>query len=150
MLQVWEVNSEQREKVTLDLKEILFAFPTTAMSSMQNHINRIQDDVKNQKLQPVSKQNAFSTKDWLFDEIAELWLRVEHSDSKHWLLANKEAIIFTRSGHELHGKLKSFNDNAIYMEIDEHIVTVYMHGIYELKRKTHSKSKKEKRRGRLA
>ena len=143
-----KVNSEQYKKVTLDLKEILFAFPTKAMSSMQNHINRIQDDVKNQKLQPVSRQDAFPTKDWLFDEVAELWMRVEHSDSKHWLLANKEAIVFTRAGHELHGKLKSFNDNAIYMEINEHIVTIYMHGVYELKRKTHRK--KEKRRGRLA
>lgn len=135
-------NSNRNEIVTLNLKEILFAFPTTAMPSLQSHINSIRDDVKNLMLEPVSKQDAFSTKDWLFYEISQLQMRIENSKYEHWLLPNVEAIVVTRAGHELQGKLKSFNDKAIYMEIDEHIVVVYMHGIYELKRKkTHSKKK---------
>ena len=144
-----EVNNEKSEIVTKDLKEILFAFPATAMSNMQNSINRIQDKVKNQKLQPISTQDAFPTKDWLFDEITELQTMVENTNYEHWLLPNTEAIVVTRAGHELQGKLKSFNNNAVYIEINEHIVTIYMHGIYELKRKTHSK-KGKRRRGRLA
>ena len=141
-----EVNSEQYKTVTMDLKELLFAFPTIAMSNIQN---LIQDEVKNKRLQPVSRQDAFPTENWLFDEIADLQTRVKHSASEHWLLADTEVVVVTRAGHELQGKLQSFNNNAIYMEINEHIVTVYMHGIYELKRKTYSK-KGKRGRGRLA
>ena len=127
-----EVNSAAED--ILDLKEILFAFPTIAMSSLENNINSIQNDVKNQKLQPVSRQDAFSTKCWLFDQTLDLQTRVENSNSNHWCLPDIEAIVVTRAGHELNGKLKSFNDNAIYMEINDHIVTVYMHGIFKLER----------------
>ena len=140
-----EVNSTVEN--ILDLKEILFAFPMPAVSGMQNHINRIRDDVRNLMLEPVSKQDAFPTTDWLFEEISELQTRVENSNYEHWFLSNTEAIVVSRAGHELQGKLKSFNNNAIYMEINEDIVTVYMHGIYEIKRKAHSKKRKKGRRG---
>ena len=126
-------NSEEDEIVTLELKEILFAFSAPTMFSLQSCINPTRDDVKNLQLEPVSKQEAFPTRDWLFEEMSGLRTRKEVSNLEHLLLTNTEAIIIvTRAGHELRGIPKSFNDNAIYMEINDHIVTVYMHGIFKL------------------
>ena len=143
-----EVNSEGDEIVTLELNEILFAFPITAMSSLQSYINPIRDDVKDRRLGPVSKQYAFSTENWLFDEIPELLMSVQGSNYKHRFLSNTEAVVVvvTRVGHELRGVLKSFNDNAIYMEIGDHIVPVYKHGIYEIEWVRRTYSGKQKRR----
>ncbi len=147
-----EVSSAEDE--ILVLKEILFAFPKTAMSSMQSHINHIQNYPEHLGPQPELKEGeeTFSTKNWLFEEISGLQTRVENSNDEHWLLSSSigTIIVVTRGGHELQGKLKSFSDKAIYMEINEHIVTVYMHGIYELKRKTHIKKGNRGRRKRLA
>lgn len=135
-----EVNSKVEN--ILDLKEILFAFPATAMSSMQNHINRTRDDVKDQKLNPDSTQEVFDPRNWLFNERPELKTIVEDSNYEHWLLPNiKGAAVVTRAGHELRGTLKSFSDRAIYLEINEHIVTVYTQGIFNLEwiQKTHGR-----------
>ena len=122
--------TDNNEKVVLDLKEILFAFPPTAMSSLRFlcFLEPIQDDVINQTLMPVPKEESYQVKDWLRLHVQT----IEDSDSKHWILPDIEAIAVTRAGHVLLGILKSFNDNAIYMQIDGQVVTVYMHGLYTL------------------
>ena len=43
-----------------------------------------------------------------------------------------EATAVTRMGHVLEGTLKSFNDYAIYMQIEKQIVVIYMNSLYEL------------------
>ena len=148
------VDSEEEEIVTIDLKEILFAFPITAKCSMQRHINRIADEVKDRGLVPESTQEVFDLKNWLF-EVFDLknWLFnkkpefkmiVENFNSEHWILPNIEAtVVTTRAGHELRGTLKSCNDRAIYLEIDEHIITVYVHGIYKIEKVIRTRSRKE-------
>ena len=126
------VDSEEEEIVTIDLKEILFAFPTTASSSLEDHINHIQENVRDD--QPVPREDAFSPKDWLFENITDLRTRVESSNLQHWLLPGTEVKVVTRSGHGINGKLQSFSDRAIYLEIKEHIITVYTHGIFALEK----------------
>lgn len=123
--------TDSNEKVVLDIKEILFAFPSTAMSSLRFllFLEPIRDDVKNQTLTSVPKEKADQVKRWL----RRLYVHeTENLHSKHWLLPDIEAIVVSRAGHVLQGTLKSFNDNAIYMQIEGQIVTVYMHGLHEL------------------
>ena len=122
-----DAESTSKEEVELPLEEILFAFPITSMSSLQPHLNHIEYAVKNQMLTPVPKEKSFQVMDWL-----QLEVKDENSDSKHWPLQNIDATVVTRAGHKLSGKLKSFTDDVIYMEIENQIVTVYMHGIYDL------------------
>ena len=123
-------STNSNEKVVLDTEKILFAFPPTAMSNLRFllFLEPIQDDVINQTLTPVPKEESYQVKDWL-----RLYAQtIEDSDSKHWILPDIEATAVTRAGHVLLGTLKSFNDNAIYMQIDGQVVTVYMHGLYTL------------------
>lgn len=123
-------NTDSNEKVVLDIEKILFAFPPTAMTNLRFllFLEPIQDDVINQMLMPVLKEKSYQVKDWL-----RLYAQtIEDSDSKHWILPDIEATAVTRAGHVLLGTLKSFNDNAIYMQIYGQVVTVYMHGLYML------------------
>ncbi len=133
------VDSEEKEIVTIDLKDILFAFPITAMSSMKNHLNRIHDSVRDQI------EEDFDLRDWLFEEKPEFETIVENSNSDHWILPNIEgASVTTRAGHEIRGTLKSCSDRAIYLEINEHLLTVFVHGIYKIERGrgTHNRRKR--------
>lgn len=122
-----DAESTSKEKVELPMEKILFAFSITSMSSLQPHLNHIEYAVKNQMLTPVPKKDSLQVTDWL-----QLEVKDENSDSKHWPLPNIDATVVTRAGHKLRGKLKSFTDDVIYMEIENQIVTVYMHGIYDL------------------
>ena len=125
-----DADSTSKEKVELPTEEILFTFPSTALSSLRFllFLDPIQDDVKSQSLMSVPKEKSYQVKHWLrlYADTTEV------STSKHWILPDIDATVVTRAGHVLPGTLKSFNDNAIYMEIENQIVTVYMHGIYNL------------------
>ena len=57
---------------------------------------------------------------------------MEESDSGFFILEISTLTVGTRAGHKLSGRLRCFNDVALYLEIQEEIVTVYAHGIYTL------------------
>ena len=125
-----DADSTGKEKVELPIEEILFTFPSTALSSLRFplFLGPIQDDVKSQLLMSVPKEKSYQVQHWL-----QLYAdTTENSTSKHWILPDIDATAVTRAGHVLPGTLKSFNDNAIYMEIENQVVPVYMHGIYDL------------------
>ena len=122
-----DAESTSKEKVELPVEKILLAFPITSMSILQPHLNHIEYAVKNQMLTPIPKEESLQVMDWL-----QLEVKDENRDSKHWPLRNIDATVVTRAGHKLSGKLKSFTDDIIYMELENQIVTVYMHGIYDL------------------
>ena len=121
-------DEDSNKKIEIHMEEILFAFPSTAIPNLRPLLDRIQDDFKNQVLIPISKKESLQVKHWL-----QLYAHTtENSHSEHWLLPNIDATVVTRAGHKLRGKLKSFTNDAIYMRIENQIVTVYMHGIYDL------------------
>ena len=126
-------DSNASEKVVLDMKEILFAFPVTAMSDLGPHLNRIRDDVKNKGLTSIPKQDVLPV---------EQWLRLPIDDRVDFVfkqsLLDIDATVVTRAGHVLCGTIKHYNADAdaIYMQINGQIVTVYSHGLYRLDIKT--------------
>lgn len=122
------INGDGSAENVLEIEEILFAFPTTAMSDLELQLNNLNEDVKDQGLTQVQKPDPSQFKNWL-------WLCAELTGnlySKHRFLPNIYATIVTRTGHVLQGTLKSFNDDAIYMQINGQVVPVYMHGLYKL------------------
>lgn len=123
------IDRDDSTENVLAIEEILFAFPATAESDLEPHLKTLNNDVKVQGLTRVQKPDPSQFKNWL-------WLCSEQTGdlySKHWFLPPKtEATIVTRAGHELKGTLKSFNDDAIYMQINGQVVPVYMHGLYKL------------------
>jgi sRNA-binding regulator protein Hfq len=124
-------DSNVSEKVVLDMKEILFAFPVTAMSDLEPHLNRIRDDVKKQRLTSAQKQDILPVERWLsltIDDIVDF--------GRKQSLLNIDATVVTRTGHVLCGTIKHYNADAIYMQINGQIVTVYSHGLYRLDIKT--------------
>ena len=124
-------DSNVNEEVVLDMKEILFAFPVTAMSDLGPHLNRIRDDVKNKRLTSAQKQDILPVERWLsltIDDIVDFGLKQS--------LLNIDATVVTRTGHVLCGTIKHYNADAIYMQINGQIVTVYSHGLYRLDIKT--------------
>ena len=134
-------DSDSKEEIRLPLEEILFAFPATVRSSLQPVLNHIRDDVKNQRLTSIPKQEALQIKDLpLLDTGKKI------SDSEYWLPKNTRRWVgTTRAGHVLYGRPKIFNDDVIYMEINEQIVTVYRHGIYELCELREKEKEKERK-----
>ena len=117
-------DSNGNGEVIWDMKEILFAFPVTAMTDLEPHINEICDDVKNTEIKLVQKQ---------VKERLQLYVdNTENPNFNQRLLPDIAATAVTRAGHVLRGTVKSFNDDAIYMQINGQTVTVYMHGLYEL------------------
>ena len=151
------IDADSNKEIELPMEEILFAFPASAMSSLQPYLNNIQNDVKNQRLTSVPKEEALQVMNWLqyFNNIQNDvknqrltsvpkgdgsqvmdWLQSKvkcgNIDSKYWVLPNIDATVVTRVGHVLRGVLKSFTNEAIYMQINDQLVTVYMHGLYKL------------------
>ena len=116
---------DSNKDVLWERTEILFAFPATAMLDLEPHINEIDDSVKNQGLKPVQKLCARQVQNCL-----DRYKKAPHSE--HRFLSNIDARVVTRTGHVLRGTLKSFNDDAIYIQINGQTVTVYMHGLYDL------------------
>ena len=119
------IDRENGAKNVLEIEEILFAFPTTEISNLELYLN---DNVKDQDFTREPKPDPSQFKNWL-------WLCADLTGdlhSKHWFLPNIDATIVTRAGHVLQGTLKSFNDDAIYMQINEQTITVYMHGLYKI------------------
>ena len=121
----------------LAIEEILFAFSTTAISDLEPHLSDLNQDVKGQGFTREPKPDPSQFKNWL-------WLCADLTGDlhvKHWFLPNIDATVVTRAGHVLQGTLKSFNDDAIYMQINEQTVTVYMHGLYKISINTELPSK---------
>ena len=139
-----DINSEGNELITLDLEEILFAFPTTAMTSLENYITPVDDNTKKLRLKPEFNREKFSTRNWLFDKLFNeklaLQLIEESSNHEHWLLPDIEVVVVTCAGHKLNGTLKSFSTRALYLEINSQIVTLYIHGIHTIERKNRRKT----------
>ena len=125
-------DTDGNETVRWNIKEILFAFPVSAMSDLESHINEICDDVKNAELKPVLKKELTSVQRHVKDWLGLYVDTTENPSFNQRLLPNIDVTAVTRAGHVLRGTLKSFNDDVIYMQINGQTVTVYIHGLYEL------------------
>ena len=110
----------------LDIREILFAFPSSAKEKLPSGI----DSVKVLNLESTTKR--YEIKDWIIEERPALKTLVEESNSGFHILEIGVVTVVTRAGHELRGRLKCFSDVALYLEIQAEIVTVYTHGIHKL------------------
>ena len=110
-------------RVELNRQEILFAFPAFS----QPDVN-LRDDVKNQNLTPVSKDEKIEVHHWLWLESGA----TADPHSNYRFLPDIEATAITRAGHVLAGVMKSISDDAIYMQIREQTVVVFLHALYEL------------------
>lgn len=127
------IGSDNNEKTWEE--EPLFAFP--AGSELKpyetNEINANQKDIEDIAVKD-------SVKEWL-----QLYVNDRgNSEFEHRLLKGINATVVTRTGHVLQGTLKSFNADAIYMQINAQIVAIYMSGLYELNtaKMVHSKPRK--------
>ena len=107
------IGSKGKEKIVLDNKEILFAFPATSMSALQDHLNNTRNDVKNQKLTSVPKHEPLK-----FKNIQ--------------LTKQSEVEIVTRAGHVLQGTVKNVDKEAIFVQIGQETVKVFWHGLHDL------------------
>lgn len=122
------LNSRNNEKIVLAMMEIVFAFPTTSMPDLELQLNNLDEDVKNQKLTRVAELDTVQVQKWLQKHA----IPTENLDSEHWFLPDIDATVVTRTGHILQGTLKSFNNDAIYMQINGQTVIVYRHGLHTL------------------
>ena len=110
----------------LDLKEILFAFPSSAKEKLPSDID------SGEVLNLGQTTERYKIKDRIIEERPALKTLVEESNSGFHILEIGDLTVGTRAGHELRGRLKCFSDVALYLEIKGEIVTVYTHGIYTL------------------
>ena len=119
----YDTNGELREKV------VLFASP----AGIKTEPYKLCDDLQNEVLRGGE---GLAVKEWL-----QLYVdNKENLEVEHWMplrLKGKEkrvieATAVTRMGHVLEGTIKGFNDCAIYMQIENQIVVIYMDSLYEL------------------
>ena len=107
----------------------LFAFPAGGKAEPYRLCDDLQDEV-------LLENEGLAVKEWLqlYVDNKEN-LEVEHRMPLRLEGKEKgviEATAMTRTGHVLEGTLKSFNDYAIYMQIEKQIVVIYMNSLYEL------------------
>ena len=112
-----DTSSSSNEKVLLYVEEILFAIPGTSMPTLQDHLNNIRDDVKNQGLTSVPKHEP---------------LKFENRQ----LTNQSEVEIVTRAGHVFHGTVMNVSKEAIFVQIGQETVKVFWHGLHDLEVKS--------------
>ena len=104
------------DKQMLEKPDILFACPTAAWPEIDSYIE-ILSFVRKEVSRPIQNQSErFNIQDWLLRSAQE---------------AQVPVVPVTRYGHILKGTIEDFDEEAIYMQIREHIVILYRHGIYE-------------------
>ena len=118
----FDANGELREGTPL------LAFPAGGKAEPYRRCNDLQDEV-------LLENEGLAVKEWL-----QLYVdNKENLEVEHRMplrLGKEKGVIeataVTRTGHMLEGTLKSFNDYAIYMQIEKQIVVIYMSSLYEL------------------
>ena len=120
--QILEVGSYQLrvsingDEQIVDKDSILFTCSATAWSALGPHL-QIKNDVKEERLQAVKEpKRRFNIKNTKINAVQNQQL---------------QATVVTRSGHVLQGKVEFFDQYAIYMQIHEHAVIVYRHGLHD-------------------
>ena len=107
------INGDER---VIDKDSILFTCSATAWSALGGHL-QIKNDVEEEKLQVVKTPRLrFNIKNTKI-----------HSAQRQQL----QVTVVTCRGHVLRGKVEFFDQYAIYMQIHEHAVIVYRHGLYD-------------------
>ena len=95
---------------------VLFAFPKKKMPDLKPHI-KIRASLKAENLQPIE---AVAERFHVDDELLE--------QAK----VNEAAVnIVIRTGHVLNGRLQHFDKYVLYMRIEETMVIVNRHGLFE-------------------
>ena len=105
-------NNEQ----TLEKQNILFACSTEAWQEVSPYVE-ILGYVKRDRLRSPRDRNEFF---YLKDNFLASAQREQTT-----------VIPVTRYGHKFEGTIESFDNDVIYMQIREHMVIVYRHGLYE-------------------
>ncbi|MDE0325615.1 MAG: DUF262 domain-containing protein [Candidatus Poribacteria bacterium] len=108
--------NKKKEQRILNKSDILFISFQEAWTDLRNHCVSW-TAVRAQDLQPVLEP----TEQFQIDETLLQSALVDKS----------LVTVFTRLGRELPGKIEMFNDDAIYLEIEGHEVTVFRSGLLE-------------------
>ena len=107
------INGDER---IVDKDSILFTCSATAWSALGPHL-QIKNDVKEKRPQAVKEPRLrFNIKNTKINAVQNQQLQV---------------TVVTCGGHVLHGKVEFFDQYVIYMQIHEHAVIVYRHGLHD-------------------
>ena len=107
------INGDER---IIDKDSILFICSATAWSTLGPHL-QIKNDVEEKRLQVVKKPRLrFNIKNKKINSAQKQQLQV---------------TAVTCRGHVLQGKVEFFDQYAIYMQVHEHAVIVYRHGLHD-------------------
>lgn len=116
------------EKIQLSKLDVLFAFPKGDMETLKSHIKR-NPTIANQKLQPIE---LISDQCHIADDILKpLMIKRDTMESDN--REDSTVRLVTRSGYVLNGHLSDFDEDFLYMDINNKVVIVYRTGILEFK-----------------
>ena len=101
----------------LNKYNILFAFPVEKMSDVKPHI-KMDMSIKNLQLKP--------------ENLIENSFRVDERELESTVGDN--IVLVTRGGHVIRGELQAFDQHHLFTRVDNKVVLVYQHGLFNFKK----------------